>query len=121
VSEHNPTDRDLTVSVSKVGGFFARPTDRCSRSRNSPRRGTPLADPNLTPEQQAEAQRLYQLRKQATDDDLLRMARLLASKPDHPLLGATEFALRDHGLQIGAKAVAPALDQRKKAATQGRA
>jgi hypothetical protein len=76
-----------------------------------------MADPTLNAEQEAEAQRLYQLLKQACDDDLLQMARLLASKPNQQLLGATEFELRDRVLQIGAKAVAAALDERKKART----
>jgi len=73
-----------------------------------------MTDATLTPEQEADAQRLYQLLKQACDDDLLQMARLLASKPNHQLLGATEFELRDRVLQIGAKAVATALEERKK-------
>lgn len=77
-----------------------------------------MADLTLSPEQEAEAQRLYQLFKQACEDDLLQMARLLASKPNHQLLGATEFELRDRVLQIGAKAVATALDERKKGATK---
>jgi hypothetical protein len=80
-----------------------------------------MADPTLTAEQEAEAQRLYQLLKQACDDDLRQMARLLASKPNQQLLGATEFELRDRVFQIGAKAVAAALDERKKGGTKGRA
>lgn len=77
-----------------------------------------MADLRLSREQEAEAQHLYHLLKQACDDDLLQMARLLASKPNHQLLGATEFELRDRVLQIGAKAVATALDERKKGATR---
>jgi hypothetical protein len=73
-----------------------------------------MADNPLTPEQEVEAQRIYRLLKQACDDDLLQMARLLASKPNHQLLGATEFELRERVLQIGAKAVETALDERKK-------
>jgi hypothetical protein len=73
-----------------------------------------MADRLLTPEQEAEAQRIYRLLKKACDDDLLQMARLLSSKPNHQLLGATEFELRERVLQIGAKAVETALDERKK-------
>jgi hypothetical protein len=80
-----------------------------------------MANLPLTAEQEAEAQRLYQLLKQATDQDLLQMARLLASKPNHQLLGATEFELRDRVMQIGAKAVETALAERKKGGTTGRA
>src|SRR5262245_2524845 len=76
-----------------------------------------MADLPLTAAQEAEAQHLYHLLKQATDDDLLQMARLLASKPNHQLLGATAFELRDRVLQIGAKAVATALGERKKGGT----
>ena len=39
-----------------------------------------MSRPTLTPEQQAEAQRIYQLRRRATDDDLRDMAELLAGK-----------------------------------------
>jgi hypothetical protein len=49
----------------------------------------------LTPEQQAEAERIYQILRERTDDDLRQLAQLLASKPDHQLLGATEFEVRD--------------------------
>jgi hypothetical protein len=73
-----------------------------------------MADRPLTPEPEAEAQRLYRLLKQACDDDLLQMARLLASKPNHQLLGATEFELSERGLQSGAQAGATALGERKK-------
>jgi hypothetical protein len=80
-----------------------------------------MADPTLTPEPEAEAQRIYQALQQTCDDELLRMARLLASKPNHQLRGATELALRDRVLHIGAKAVATARAERKKGATKGRA
>jgi hypothetical protein len=55
------------------------------------------------------------------DPDLRRIADLLASKPDHQLLGATEFELRDHLLRLGAKALEAALAERKKGGTSGRA
>jgi hypothetical protein len=77
-----------------------------------------MADHPLTPEQEVEAQRIYRLLKQACDDDLLQMARLLASKPNHQLLGATEFELRERVFQIGAKAVETALAERKKGGTR---
>lgn len=77
-----------------------------------------LADSPLTAEPEAEAQRIYRLLQKACDDDLLPMARLLASKPNHQLRGATAFALRERGLPIGAKAVETARDERKKGATR---
>jgi len=59
--------------------------------------------PQLSAEQEAEAQRIFQILKSTTDDDLLALARLLASKKDRDLLGQTEFEVRDRVHQIGAK------------------
>jgi hypothetical protein len=75
----------------------------------------------LTPEQQAEAERIYQILRQRTDDDLRQLAQLLASKPDHQLLGATEFEVRDRVHRIGAEALSTALEGRKKRGTKDRA
>jgi len=75
----------------------------------------------LSPEQEAEAQRIFRVLKQTSDQDLLALARLLASKPDRELLGKTEFEVRDRVHQIGAKAVEAALGERKKGGTTGRA
>jgi hypothetical protein len=74
-------------------------------------------DPDLTPDQEAEAQRIFAVLKQTTEADLLGLARLLASKADRDLLGATEFAVRDRVLRIGAQALEAALAGRKKGAT----
>ena len=74
-------------------------------------------DNDLTPDQQAEAQRIYHALKQAADADLLALARLLAAKPDDQLLGATEFQVRDAVHHIGAKALETALQGRKKGVT----
>jgi hypothetical protein len=71
----------------------------------------------LTPEQQAEAQRIYDALKDAVDSDLRQIAELLASKADGQLLGATEFEVRDRVHRIGARAVQSALAGRKKGAT----
>lgn len=75
----------------------------------------------LTTEQQAEAERIYQILRTSTDTDLRHLAELLASKPDRQLLGATEFEVRDRVHRIGAKAVETALEERKKRGTKGRA
>jgi len=72
---------------------------------------------NLTPDQEAEARRIYDALKTAADADLLALARLLASKPDSQIFGATEFQVRDLVHQIGAKAVQTVLEGRKKKAT----
>jgi hypothetical protein len=75
----------------------------------------------LSPDQQAEAERIYQIMRQDTDADLRQLAELLASKPDRQLLGATEFEVRDRVHDIGAKALQTALQERKKRGTKGRA
>jgi hypothetical protein len=68
-------------------------------------------------EQEVEAQRIYHALVQASQQDLLAMARLLASKPDRQLLGETEFQVRDLCHKIGAKAIETALTERKKGGT----
>ena len=80
-----------------------------------------MADIPLTPEQEAEAQRLYETLQQAFLDEARQMARLLASKDDRHLLGATEFELRDRAHRLAAQAVESALEGRKKGATAARA
>jgi hypothetical protein len=73
----------------------------------------------LTAEQDEAAERLYQTLRAACDDDLRRIARLLASKPDDKLLGKTEFEVRDRVHKIGAKAIETALNERKKGGAEG--
>jgi hypothetical protein len=80
-----------------------------------------MADVVLTPEQEAEAQRLAQIIGKKAQEEALRMARLLASKPDAQLLGKTEFEIRDRVHALGAFALEVALQERKKGATKGRA
>ena len=76
---------------------------------------------DLTPEQEAEAQRLYEALQQPFLDEARRLARLLAQKPDAQLLGKTEFEVRDAVHRLGAAALQTALEGRKKGATRGRA
>ena len=75
----------------------------------------------FTPEQVEAAERIYQVLRSASDDDIRQIAQLLASKPDHKLLGKTEFEVRDRVHRIGAKAIETALNERKKGGTKGRA
>ena len=72
----------------------------------------------LTPEQAELSDRIYQTLRQATDADLRSLADRLASNPDRPLLGRTEFEVRDRVHQIGAKALQTALQERKKGDTK---
>jgi hypothetical protein len=74
---------------------------------------------DLTPQQEADARRIYDVLKAAAEDDLLALARLLASKPDSQIFGQTEFQVRDLVHKIGAKAIEAALDGRKKGGTRG--
>jgi hypothetical protein len=75
-------------------------------------------DTDLTPDQEAEARRIFEALKRSTEADLLALARLLASKPDSEIFGATEFAVRDRVHLIGAKAIEATLAGRKKGGTR---
>jgi hypothetical protein len=75
-------------------------------------------DLDLTPEQEAEARRIFEALKQTAAAELMALARLLAAKPDGELLGATEFQVRDRVLRLGAQALEAALGGRKKGGTR---
>jgi hypothetical protein len=74
---------------------------------------------DLTPAQQAEAQRLYQALQGPFLGEARRLAELLASKANPQLLGKTEFEVRDALHRLGAQALQAALDERKKGGTRG--
>lgn len=78
-----------------------------------------MSRPELTPAQQAEAQRIEGILMESSRDDVRVIAELLASKPDHQLLGKTEYEVRDRVHRIGAKAIETALNGRKKGGTKG--
>jgi hypothetical protein len=80
-----------------------------------------MAELNLTPEQEAQAQRLTDQIMTRTRDEILQMNRLLASKKDRELLGATEFEIRDRVHKLGAQVIETALNERKKGGTGIRA
>jgi hypothetical protein len=73
----------------------------------------------LDPRQQDEAERIYQTLLKAAETDLRSIAVLLASKPDHQLLGRTEFEVRDLVHALGAKALQTALEERKRGGIEG--
>jgi hypothetical protein len=75
----------------------------------------------LTPQQQAEADRIEGRMLDLVRGDLRELAELLASKPDRQLLGRAEFEVRDRVHKIGARALEAALAGREKGATAGRA
>jgi hypothetical protein len=68
----------------------------------------------MTPEQFEEAQRVFEVSRQAADEELWRMACLTASKKNGELLGETEFQLRDILLRLGARTLEAAVNERRK-------
>jgi hypothetical protein len=77
-----------------------------------------MADIPLLAEQEAEAQRLFELFQQPLLQEARRLARLFASKATPELLGKTEFELRDTVHDLGARLLQTALEERKKGATR---
>jgi hypothetical protein len=62
-------------------------------------------DPDLTAEQNADAERIYLALRRASEEEHLRMARLLACKGDDRLFGHTEYEVRDLAHKTGARAI----------------
>jgi hypothetical protein len=71
----------------------------------------------LSVEKEAQAQALVLRLRELADEELVAMARLLVSKPEHETFGDTEFELRDLVLKLGAKALEEHLRQKKTATT----
>lgn len=80
-----------------------------------------MAELVLTADQEAEAQRLAAIILEKAKEEAVLMARLLVSKKDHEILGATEFQIRDRVHKLGAFALETALNERKKGGTKGQA
>lgn len=67
-----------------------------------------------------EEQRVYELIGRVADQELRRMAKLLAGKKNSELFGKTEFELRDRVHALGAKALeAVAAERQKKGRVRG--
>ncbi len=79
-----------------------------------------MSDMVLTPEQEAEAERIFDQAMAQARVELKQAARLVASKKNSELFGETEFALRDAVHRIGARALDAALQERKKRGTKAR-
>ncbi|HEX3234150.1 MAG TPA: hypothetical protein VHR41_08120 [Gemmatimonadales bacterium] len=75
---------------------------------------------SLTPEQQAEADRIYTALVAAADEDIRALANQMATTTDATIFGENEFTLRDIILRVAAKGVEIALEERKKGGTAGR-
>lgn len=72
----------------------------------------------LTPEQEAEAADIEDILAAKARVEVRYMARLMASKPNRELLGATEFQLRDAVHRLGADGIDAALAVKKKRVTK---
>jgi len=68
----------------------------------------------LSQEQEELAQRVYQRLQAKLNEELLDMARLMASKADHEIFGKGEFELRDKLHQVGATIAQEAANERSK-------
>ena len=68
----------------------------------------------MSPEQYAEAHRLYEVTEQAMAEERCRMCCLMAMKPSGELLGRAEFELRDHAHRLGAVTLEAAVNERRK-------
>jgi hypothetical protein len=68
----------------------------------------------LNADQEAEAQRIYERLEAAFDQERMRMARLMASKGNHELFGATEYEVRDGVHELGARVLETAAEERQK-------
>jgi hypothetical protein len=79
-----------------------------------------MTELSLSPEQEAEAQVLFQRLKSAFEREALALARVMASKADCEVLGKTEFEVREHVHRLGAQVLEAVLQERKKKVTAGR-
>jgi hypothetical protein len=80
-----------------------------------------MDDITLTPEQEQQAEVLFQRIEELYREEARRVARLFASKSNDQILGKTEFQLRDMLHRLGATSLEAALAGRKKGGTKGRA
>jgi hypothetical protein len=68
----------------------------------------------LSADQEALARRIYEKLQTTVEEELLAMARLMVSKPDHELFGRGEFELRDKLNELGAKVLETSANERAK-------
>jgi hypothetical protein len=62
----------------------------------------------------AEEQRIYELLGKVSEQELRRMAKLLAGKGNSELFGQTEFELRERVHALGARALEAVAEERQK-------
>ena len=73
----------------------------------------------LTAVEEEEAQRIADIVAAGARAEALQIGRLLASRKNSELFGATEFAVREAVHRIGTRALEAALEERKKRGTAG--
>lgn len=61
---------------------------------------------------------IFQALKLQSEQNLRKLAKLLAGKEQHQLLGETEFQVRDIALEMGSQAMQAAAKVQKKGATE---
>jgi hypothetical protein len=66
---------------------------------------------NLTPEEEAAAERIFESVKDKAEEQLKQMARHMAAKKPQELLGRGEFELRDMVHQLGASVLEAAVNE----------
>jgi hypothetical protein len=69
---------------------------------------------NLTAEEEAAAERIYQAVREQQEQQLRNMVRSLAAKKPEELLGRGEFELREQVLQMGAQVLEAAVNEAAK-------
>jgi hypothetical protein len=74
---------------------------------------------DLTPEEEAAAERIYQSLKGKAEQQLKNMARAMAAKQPHELLGRGEFELRDMLFDLGAHVLETATNESVKKGVPG--
>ena len=81
-----------------------------------------MEENNLTAERAAakaaEVERMVDVVKGFAEVEIRELAKLLASKSNRDLLGATEFLVRDGVHRIGVRLLEAALEERKKGGTK---
>jgi hypothetical protein len=75
----------------------------------------PVTRFELNEEQEQEAKLLEGKSRQAIDHEVIHLARLLVSKSESELFGATEFQVRDLVFRLGAQAFTEHLREKKTA------
>jgi hypothetical protein len=79
-----------------------------------------MDDVILTPEQEAEAERIADQAMARARVELKQAARILVSKKNNEFFGETEFVLRDAVYRIAGRAIDAALQERKKRGIKAR-